>query len=766
MDDLASAQPAPGEARKQSGRLLGDLAESGVSLVDTMNVLRRRRSVIAACVGLITTIGVAVMFQLTPIFTAESSVLLDVRKTQILDMQSVLSGLPPDLAVLRGEIEVLKSPSIAQDVVKKLNLTTVPEFNSRLRTPSSLAPISNAAHWLVGELAPLLGIHQNAAPLSTDPDKAALLATTYALMQHVDVLNDGRSYVLKIQANSENPQLAASIANAYANSYLDSQLEAKFDAVRRANDWLNQHLTELRQQVEDSDRAVELYRAQHGLTQTSTEGQTLTTQQLGELNSQLILAAADRAQKEAALNQIQERMKSGGISGAEQTLASPLIATLRQQQADLVQQEAQLATKYKPEHPAMINIKAQEQDVQRKIRDEITKAVQAMSDEVAAARAKEASLRTSLENLQKTAAAQGQTQVGLRELERQADSNKTLYEDFLNRFKQTSAQEDIQQPDARLIATARVPGGPSYPRPTLFIAIVFLGSIVVGVAAAFGIERLDNGFRTGEQIERIAHVTPLGLVPMLTSGEKPQDEVISRPVSAYAEAIRTIRTALRYSDVDNPPKVVLVTSALPDEGKSVFSLSLARSVAFSGGRALLIDCDLRRPSVAKQLKADVKTNVLSLFEPNADFKSAVHVDEVSGMHFLPSVSGTANPQDLLGSKQFRSLVERMRNHYDLIVLDTPPVLAVSDALILSHIADTTMFLVRWGRTARPVVLGALKSFRQNGGNLAGIVLSRVDFRRHATYGYGDSGYYYGYYGGTQYGSYEPTYGKSQTEAGE
>lgn len=740
--------------------LMGGLTEQSFSIVDILSMLRRRKAVIAACVALITTIGAAIVFQITPRYTAEASVILDTRKTEVVDVQAVLSGLTPDLSALRGEIEILKSPAIAAKVVQKLNLGAQPEFNPRLQAPSAFAPISDLAHWIVGRLLPTSATQQPIPPAPDGAADAQIQALAYRLLGHMEFTNDGRSYVIKISAESESPALAAAIANAYVDAYLDSQLEAKYDAVKRANDWLNGRLSELRQQVEASDNAVELYRAQHGLTATAQNGPTLTDQQLGELNSQLILATADRTQKETNLNQIEAELKAGGGAAASQVLASPLIQNLRQQETQLVQQEAQLATKYKPEHPAMINIKAQERDLEQKIKDEIDRVVQGMQGEVAAARARENSLRNSLQAMQQTSAEQSQAEIQLRELGRQAESNRTLYENFLNRFKQTGAEEDLQQADARLIAPARIPSTPSYPRTSLYLSLVFAASLAFGVIAAFGVEQLDNSFRTGEQIEKLAHTTPLGLAPDVGSGEDlPQNLVLSQPVSPYSESIRSIRTALRYSDVDNPPKVVLVTSSLPNEGKSVFSLSLARSVAYSGARALIIDCDLRRPSLANLLDVDAGSGILSLFDADADIASALRVDKTSGMHFITSTAGTANPQDLLGSKQLRGIIEKFRSSYDLIVLDTPPVLAVSDALILSHIADTTIFLARWGRTARQVVLGALKSFRQNGGNLAGVVLSRVDFRRHATYGYGDAGYYYGYYG-RHYAGYQKEYGQS------
>ena len=441
-----------------------------------------------------------------------------------------------------------------------------------------------------------------------------------------------------------------------------------------------------------------------------------------------------------------------------QVLASPLIQQLRKQETDLLQQDAQLATKYKPAHPAMINIKAQEHDLEQKIEDEINKIVRSMAAEVAVSRARETSLRDSLQQLEKSSSVQGDAEVRLRELERQTDSTKMLYENFLNRFKQTSTQQDIQEPDARLIAEASVPGAPSYPRTRVMIGVAFLGSVLVGICAAFGVERLDNGFRTPHQLEKLAQVTCLGLVPALKSKDTPHDTVVKNPLAPYSEAIRTIRTALRYSDIDNPPKVVLVTSSLPQEGKSVTSLSLARSVASAGGKSLLIDCDLRRPSIGKALKSDGTTGLLSLFEPGMDIRKVIQVDPSSGMHFITTTTGTTNPQDLLGSKHLRNIIEGLRAHYDLIVLDTPPILGVSDAFILSHIADTTMFLIRWGFTPRPVVIGALNSFRLTGGHLAGVVLTRVDFRQHATYGHGDAGYFYGHYG-SYYGGYDAPYGE-------
>jgi succinoglycan biosynthesis transport protein ExoP len=763
--DIASPSPSdpppPLPVPARSGGLLTLLREEGDGSVapgEFFSVLRRQRRIIFACIAIITAISAAVVLQLTPRYTAQSSILLDTRKTQVIDLQSVISGLPPDNAVVRSEIEVLRSPALAMAVAQKLDLVALPEFNPRLRPPSLGATLRQSADAMIENLKPLLGIAPEKPAVETDPDpaKSALLTAALILRGEMDATNDGRSYVINIKVTSQDPKLAAALADAYADTYFQAQLDAKFEAVRRANDWLNDHLTRLRQDVEAADRAVQTFRAEHNLAEA--KGETVTTQQLAEVNSQLILAAADRAQKEASVRQLRDQLRAGNVEAAIQVLNSPLILELRKQESELLQKQAQLATRYKPAHPAMINIKAQIQDLDQKIHLEIDKIVHALEGEAAAARARESSLRDSLTQVEKSTNAQSEVEVRLHELQRQADSSRLLYENFLNRFKQTSTQEDIQQPDARLIAAAIVPGAPSYPRTRLLVGVAFVASVLIGILAAFGMERLDNCFRTPDQVEKLAKVPALGLVPTLKTRGPPHEVIVASPMVPYSEAIRTIRTALRYSDIDHPPKVVLVTSALPSEGKSMTSLSLARSVARSGGRSLLIDCDLRRPSVARAMKLDDKLGLLSLFDDaGMDFRAALQVDQPSGMHVLTAASGTANPQDLLGSNRMRELIAALRPHYDFIVLDTPPILGASDALILSHIADTTLFLVRWGQTPRPVVLGALTSFRANGGTLAGVVLTRVDLRKHATYGYGDFGYFYGHYH-SYYGRYGGRYG--------
>jgi succinoglycan biosynthesis transport protein ExoP len=717
----------------------------GTSLRHALNVLKRRRGVILGCSLLLTVLAAIVVFQLTPRYTAEAQVMLDTRKKQVIDMQAVMSGLQSDAAVVRSEVELLQSPALAAKVVQKLDLTSNKLFNPRLAPPTFWDRI-NPIHLIRGWLSDAGGPEDaQSQPNPEQQKRVEFDAAVNALLHGLAVFNDGRSYIIKIRYESPDPALAASVANTYADLYLLEQLEAKYAATRRATEWLNEHVGDLQKKVQASDQAVQLFKQQHQLIQT--KGTTVTAQQLSELNSQLIIATADRAQKEANLRQIQDMLKSpGGADAAAQVLASPVIQRLKEQQSQLRRQEAELSTRYRPAHPAMINIRAEIADLNKKIAEEINNVVRGISNEVNAARTRENTLREQLQLLQRSNAQQDSAEVELRELERQAEANRTLYETFLNRFKQTSAQQDIQEADARLVSPAQVPTVPSFPKKLLLIELAFFLSVVIGVLVAFALEQLDSGFRSAEQVEKLAGVPFLGLVPALGMGKRPQDVVLQEPVSSYAEAIRSVRTALRFSNVDSPPKVVLVTSSIPEEGKSVFSTSLARSVARSGGRALIIDCDLRHPTLRNLLGEPKGADLVALFRDGVDVSQIIQVDEQSSLHYIPARGGTSNPQDLLGSQQMKNFLESMRARYDLIVLDAPPVLAVSDALVLSHLVDAMLFLVRWEKTPRPVALGALRLLQNQGRHLAGVVLTRVNVRKHARYGYGDYGYYYGRYG--------------------
>jgi exopolysaccharide transport family protein len=711
--------------------------------------LRKRLGLILSVTIGLTALVMVVVLQQTPLYTADALILLDRQKMQVTDMEAVMSGLPADSATVDSEVEILQSRALAERVVDRLELMRDPEFNSALRAPSALRWLDPRV-WMRDLLAL---ISAEPAPVNEEMrTRAERDAVIDSLLANLTVTRQRLTYVINISIVSENPEKAARIANAYADSYILDQLEAKFDATRQANEWLSRRLGELRQQVQDSERAVEIYRGEQGLE--SSSGVTVSEQQLSELNAQLILARTGLAEARAKYDRARQIRSSGGsIESMADVVQSGTISQLRQKQAELARELANLSSRYGPRHPEVVNAEAQRRDIEVQIGAEISRIIGSLQNNVSVAETRVASLEQSLRDIRGETGESGQAMVQLRELEREAAANRAVYESFLNRFKETSQQQDLQVPDSRVISSATAPLEPSHPRKGLSFALALVLSAMLGVGLAFVLEHLDNGIETGRDVEQLLGLPHLVSVPA-TPAEKgadrkvlsPQDYLLAKPLSAFSEALRSLRSALQLSNVDNPPKVILFTSALPNEGKTTTASGFARAAAASGLKVVLVDCDLRHPSVHKAFGITrPATGLVELLAERLDLGKVAVKDEKTGLDILPIATGTANPPDLLASTQMRLLLDRLREDYDLVVLDSAPVLPVSDSRVLSRIADETVFVVRWNETPRDAAQAALRELRLFDASIAGVVLAVVDTARQAKYGYGDGGYYYGKY---------------------
>lgn len=711
---------------------------------EVLRTINRRKWLILMVVAAVVGIAAGVLSQLTPRYTATTLVMLDTRKTKVTDVEAVVSGLTTDVAALQSEVELLRSRTMMGRVVDKLNLVQDPEFNGRLRGS------------LMRDLRARLGVDalfsRPVEPSASEVSAAELERSSVvdALLGRTTVVPRGRSFVIAISAESANRVKAARIANTLADFYIVDQLETKFEATRRASAWLEEKLGDLRSQVQTAERAVAQYRERNRLTETRDSN--VVVQQLGELNSQLTLARAQSAEKAARLRQLEEMIASRtATDSVAEVLQNPLIQRLREQEAELARREADLSARYGANHPRMVNIKAEAADLQGKIAGEIRKITAALGSEVRVARVREQSLQSQLNTLERQAGDLGRAGVELRQLEREAQSSRTLYENFLNRFKETSQQEDIQQPDARIVSQAVVPTSASYPRSTLILAMAFVAGAVLAAALVVMLERIDAGFRSVVQIEdKTGHAT-LGAVPFIGSAlggakSSPHNYIVSKPASSFGEALRSVHTALLLNTVDTPAKVMMVTSSVPGEGKSTFCLSLARLLAMGGQRrrVVLVDLDLRRPMLEKSLGIKAKAYVDEYILGTRPLEDVIGIDEKTNLHYVCARGKTSTPVELLESDKMRQFVEALSRNYDVVLLDTPPVLAVADARVVSTIADYVVFLVRWEKTPREVVMHALKLISE-GGKRIGVALNQVNVRKQGYYGYGDYGYYYGRY---------------------
>jgi capsular exopolysaccharide synthesis family protein len=718
-------------------------------LMGLYRTLRKRLGLIASVtVGLTALVMVAVLQQ-TPLYTATAQVLLDRQQMQVTDMEAVISGLPADSATVDSEVEILLSRALAERVVERLDLTRDPEFNKALVEPSALRWAD--PRFLLRQLLAL--ISADPAPVSEEMRaRAELDGVVDSLLDKLSVSRQRLTYVINLSVTSEQPVKAAQIANAYAETYILDQLEAKFDATRQANEWLSRRLGELRQQVQDSERAVEIFRSEQGLE--SSAGVTVSEQQLSELNAQLILARTALAEARAKYDRARQIRSSGGsIESMADVVQSGTISQLRQKQAELARELANLSSRYGPRHPEVVNAEAQRRDIESQIGAEISRIIGSLQNNVSVAETRVASLEQSLREIRGETGESGQAMIQLRELEREAAANRSVYESFLNRFKETSQQQDLQVPDSRIISVATAPLEPSFPRKALSFAIALLLSLMLGVGLAFLLEHIDDGLTTGRDVEEALALPHLVSVPLVPAEKgpggkplKPHDYLVQKPLSAFSESLRSLRSALQLSNVDNPPKVILFTSALPSEGKTTTSVSFARAAAASGLKVVLVDCDLRHPSVHKTFGLATPTaGLVELLAERLDPEAVMIEDDKTSLRILPIATGTANPPDLMASSQMQLLIERLRGEYDLVVIDSAPVLPVSDSRVLARLADETVFVVRWNNTPKDAAQTAIRELRLYQANVAGAILVAVDAAKQAKYGYGDGGYYYGKY---------------------
>ncbi len=731
-------------AKLEGGQDAGDLNQ-------ILATFRRRSRLFLAVAVVIVAAVMLVTLQQTPRYTATANVMIDTRKHSVDNITAVLSDLPDDTSVVDTEVEILKSRSLAERVVNTLKLDQDPEFNYFLRKQN---PIESAL------IAPVHAVENLTHALSPAPNPGAQAQAEAlhvqkqheAVVDHVlkalEVRRSGLTYVINIQFESTDPAKAALIANTFADRYLLEQLEAKFDATQQATQWLNERLAELEPQVQAAESAVATYKSSHGLL--AAENSTLTEQEISGLNTQLATAQAEQAEQDARVRTAQQAI-AGGSTGEDfaGAMNSDVIKNLRAQKAQISQQAADLETKYGPKHPDVIKIQRQLADIDAQIKQELTRVVSNLQTEDQVARQRTGSIQSSLERTKGTLAGNNQSSVELAELQRKADAASTLYNSLLNRAKETSTDQGSEQSDSRVVSRAKIPIKPSFPNIALnFIIGVILG-LIGGVGATLLMEALDSGLATSEDVERILGVPHLGAIPSLdsttdgkASGIPPGRYIIEKPLSAFAESFRNLRASILFSKVDNPVKVAIVTSSLPGEGKTTTTFCLGRSMAMSGAKTIIVDCDLRRRNINRMLDIEPPVGLIEVLQGVATLDEAIFIDKPSGAHFLPLAKSVYTPKDLFGSSAMDRLLVDLRARYDIVLLDTAPVIPVSDTRILAPKADVVVFLVQWRRVPRKAVEAAFAMLNSVGADIAGVALTLVDAREQAKYGYGDAGYYY------------------------
>ncbi|HTI84165.1 MAG TPA: polysaccharide biosynthesis tyrosine autokinase [Acetobacteraceae bacterium] len=690
-------------------------------------ILRRRKLPLLTSIVLCPFLTFIALSQLSPRYTASGTLLYDNAEYKVRELQSILRVDPITDAIMVSQAEVLRGIPVIEQVTNRLNLYANPEFNPELRPRPWWRRIF---HWLVSaEHAPAPDI---IGP-QLDPSRNATLA---AVQDSLVVTPVKASHVLQVSFTAQDPLLAAAAVNHAMDAYVKAQLGAKYGAVMKARDWLEQRARELRAEVRQSEDQIARYRADHGLVEGMHA--SLDSEQISLLSENLARARSALAEAEGRLD-----AASGRAGAAAQAAIAPSVAPLRTRQDQFTAELQSMLGRLGPNHPEVRSTRTQLAETDRSISAEVTRVVTATEADVRADRDRVAKLQADLDDARARFQRDAQAQIPLNAMQRDAEASRSLLQTVLESIQQTAKQSAIEAPDAHEISLALPPGHPSFPRTGAWMAGAVAFGVLFGLLLAYLWELADATFRSGDDIRNVLRLPCLALIPTVRRRWL-KDVVIEeyaarKPLSAFAEQLRALRAGL--SLWPDQPHVVAITAARPREGKTVITHALGRLTAANGERVIVVDCDIRQPKPASEI------GLVDYLLKRASLDQVIHKDHDTGMAFMPCGAQDTNALGLLMSGGMVRLLETLREGYDLVLLDTPPAEAITDARIVAGLADATLFCVRWRATSRHIALHALELLEEAHANVVGAALTQVDVNVHLRSGYADAEVYHPRYGG-------------------
>jgi len=724
-------------------------AAAPLNLDRVMSAFRRRlRLFIGVFIGVVLVVA-AVSLTSTPRFTSSATVLIDEHTPDELHLNTLTpqqEGSSPvfgaDSSAVDTQAKILQSRSLIGEVVDQLHLDQDPEFNFALQPPGWLDQVKRQLG--------LAAAPNEDSPLAKQLEHEGVID---AVLHDEAVKRFETTYTIDVAFTSQQPQKAQAIANAIVQRYLSQLIEAKFNDLGRGASFLNSRLNELRDDVQKADAAVQEYKIANHLM--SASGATLTEQEITNLDTQVAAARAQQAEQDARLSTAEHQLAAGSNGGdVGEALADPVVTGLRNQRAQVSAQLADLESRYGPKYPDVVKTRQSLHDIDTQIAAEIQRTISNLKAQSEIAHSRTAAILGSTNATRSALAGNNRALVRLDELQSNDDAARAVYDAFLSRYKEAIAKEGNEQADARAVSQAELPTAPSSPNLRLAFIVALVLGFVAASASVVLTELFKRGVSSAAEVEQALELPCLGEIPTLAStlegpksakrGPTPQNYVVDKPLSRFSEAFRNLRAAISASRPGNPPQVVAITSALPDEGKTTTALCLARTAALAGSRVILVDCDLRQRSLGRALEKEPTAGLLEVLNGEVDLKTAIVIDPGTGVSILPLAKSAFTPRDVFGSEAMSDLLTHLRSYFDLIVLDTAPALAVADTRVLCPKTDAVVFVTRWRKTSRKASLMALRALNDSGAYIGGVALTQVNVREQARSGDGASYYYRAY----------------------
>jgi succinoglycan biosynthesis transport protein ExoP len=718
-----------------------------------LNFVRRQYVVIAVAVALSTLLGVVYLMTTPPTFTAYAKMMIDTRRVQVFQQQSFFGDLGIDSAFVESQVEVLKSENIAQSVVKENHLAENPDFVG-----------SAAQNGLWGAIT---GAIFGAPPPEVRSEAQLNARAVASVMGGISVKRVGLTYVIEVGFHSNSPDGAAQMANAVVDAYIRDQLDAKYVATRRASAWLQDRIGELKEQSSNADRIVEEFKQKNNMI--TADGKLVNEQQLAELSTQLVSARKRTADAQSRLDRIATILRGDAGDTVNATVSDSLsnnvVNKLREKYLDDANREADWTARFGQNHLAAVNLRNQMKGILASIREELIRLAETYKSDLEIAKNNQEATERQLAGVVAQSQAANQVKVTLHQLESTAKAYRTQYDSFLQKYTEAVGQQSFPNTEARVISAATAPGFKSSPVARNVLSFALLGGLLLGAGVGWLRESWYRVFRTSKDVEDILGKDSISLLPMLPTTKKslpdqletiPSDaprtvgqsgdpawNVINAPFSRYAEEVRSIKLAIDVNRGLENNKVVAFTSSVPEEGKSTTSTAVALLVAQTNARVILVDCDLRHPSLSRRLAPRAKLGLLDVLSGNASLDNTILRDPQTKLAFMPTVvkSRLANSSEILASDAMKNLFERLREQFDYIVVDLSPLVPIVDVRSAPSFVDAYVLIVEWGATSIDTVQRAVHSSRAVYDKLIGVVLNKVNFKSLGHFE-GESGNYY------------------------
>lgn len=706
------------------------------------------RSILGLClvVSLLTTLWV---MRIDPVYRASTTIMIESQAPKTISIEAVYGPPRATYDYLLTQFDIIKNRDMAELVANELDLWNNPYFappkgvdGTEDKEVSGL----NIPEWLSGLV---LSVSDKKAPV-VDPEERRKAAVINGIMGPLSVEPVEYTQLVVVSFEATDRQLAADVVNALARVYIQSQMDAKLQSTREAGDWVGSRIEDLKAKLDASQQALQEFRDRENILDVAG-GQTLGAQELNELTTRLGDARRARVEAENIYRELggTANYSVEKMMNMPAVLQHPLVQNLAQAQTDAQQEVTNLARRYGPEHPKMMAANARMQSVRTELKQQVLQVATGIEKEYRVVQRNEQNLVEQLAAVKQDVASLNRKEFRLRELEQQVEADQRIYDMFFNRAKETSETIGFQVAHARVVEKASPPISPIKPDKPRIVQIAFLLSALTGIGLAILRDALDNTLKTPEDVLEKLKVPLLGALPAIKLKKDhvgPYVGYLEDVQSGFSEAVRSIRTGLVLSGLQQPHKITVVTSTNPGEGKSTVAINLAVALA-QMEKVLLIDADLRRPSIAEAFALPSGTpglsNVLAQSSKLEDCLKKIDV----GFDVLPAGIVPANPQEMLSTTVFKKLVTDLSNQYDRIIIDSAPVNAVSDSLILATLADSLVYVVKADVTPQKLALNNIGLFKNNHLPLTGVVLNQLDAKKQDSYG--KEGYYKNYYGYVQ-----------------